>query len=164
MPVALPIDKDLAKELYTNGMPLKQVSDRTGVKLSTLSQWKTRGQWDEHRLLPEGDSIRAVEQTAKALSNQTLTISSRILCKLEKMAMDSPREVKDIATALSSAYLTARRALGLDDDARARNVSVTFVNAKFGGDTPEQPVIDVTPEPSDTLDAQSAGESAAPNV
>lgn len=127
MPVALPIDKDLAKELYTNGMTLTDIAAKTGVKLATLSKWKARDRWEEERLHPDGDPSTAIAASAKCLSNQALTIASRVLTKLEKMAITSPRDARDIASGLSTAYMSARKALGLDDE-RLGTINITMVN------------------------------------
>lgn len=146
MPQALPVDRSVAKELYINGMPRAQIARKLGVQLGTICKWVERGGWDCDKLVPTSDANDAIAQAAKALSNQTLTIAQRVLNKLEKLPMTSSREAKDIATGLSSAYLTARKALGLDDEARARSVSVTFINA---GVSEQAPVIDITPEPNE---------------
>lgn len=115
MPVALPVDWTLAKELYISGLPLARVSERMHVKLDTLCARASRERWKLDLGPKAATETIAVQQTAQRLANQTLTVAERVLCKVERMALDSPGDAKNVASAVSSAYSVARKALGLDD-------------------------------------------------
>lgn len=153
MPFALPVDQTLAKELYLNGMSLTQVAKRTGVKLMTLGAWKNRGNWDAERLKPDSSEETAVQAAAKALSNQALTLTSRILCKAEKMGIESPGDLKNVSSAVASAVGVARKTLGLDDKqgsngkAWGGGISIdVHLSPGSSFSVGENKVIDVTPK------------------
>lgn len=148
MPAALPVDQTLAKELYLNGMSLTQVSKRTGVKLMTLGAWKNRGNWDAERLQPDSSEDTAVQDAAKALSSQSLTLSSRVLCKAEKIGIESTGDLKNVAAAIASAVGVARKALGLDDNQVQRHVHVHVMDSCRSQAIVDTDVIDLPSEPA----------------
>lgn len=125
MPRALKVDWTLAKELFISGLPLSRVADRLNVRLDTVCARAKREGWrddiDPERPaeVPEADAIR---NTAKQLADQTVTISKRVLAKVERMAIDTPVDAKNVAASVSSAYLIARRALGLDENSGIQRV------------------------------------------
>lgn len=118
MPAALPIDWTLAKELYISGMSLARIAERLHVKLDTMCAKASRGKWKLDRVAPQQTEALVVQSVADKLSGQAVTIAERVLCKVERMPIDSPGDARSIASALAGAYGTVRRALRMDDDAQ----------------------------------------------
>lgn len=44
-----PAKYDLARRLYMDKVPMKEIAQRVGTTPQTLSSWKRRGAWQEHR-------------------------------------------------------------------------------------------------------------------
>lgn len=149
--------RDLAKELYINGLPLMEIASRIGAKLMTVASWKRRGNWDNERLKPDTSSDVAIQDTATALHNQAFTISKRLLCKAESLEIDKPRDAKDVAQVVASAYATARKALGLDDGQIQRHLHVHVMRDASAS----AKVIDVASEPLEPVVPVDPGAQSA---
>ncbi len=120
MPVIAPIDtskRHTAKELWTQGFTFKAIANQTKIKEDTIRQWHHREGWAKPMPAVLTDAqLLATTDIASRLSHLTTLQAERILVTIRDTKLDGLKDCRDAATALSSAYSIARKALGLDDD------------------------------------------------
>ena len=146
-------ERDLAKELYRNGLEVSEIAKRINVRYQTIYQWRRREKWDcQPRKTHESQAV-AIKTVAEEFANRAITIARQVMCKLETEPLRGVKDCKETATALAAAYATARKALGQDDHGSTGRVNVTvyqgsvLVSSGDAGDAGQ--VIDVTCEPSE---------------
>lgn len=163
MPVALPISRDIVKELWLQGFSHKDIENQTGVKSATLRSWIIRGAWKQNgqKVIPPKEHRQpvAIQDHARRLEDLTLTEADRIICHLRDTDLKTLRDAQIAASALSSAYLVSRKARGLDDDRIQRVLHVhTMREARSSSITIDAETIveSVVPAPGHVTDAPKA--------
>ncbi len=118
MPEPLAIDRELVRSLWLQGFTHREIEERTGVKSATLRAWIVRLGWKHEgvviRPAPDTLKIPDMQASAERLAQLTVEQCERILCRVRDSRLDTIKECRDSAAALSAAYAAARRALGLD--------------------------------------------------
>lgn len=157
-----PITWRIAKELKLKGLSYAQVAQQTGIKPVTLRQRAKRDGWavekaeQEQGITPQ--KSQAVNDLATEIADVTTKQARVIIEALRDMGRPgNMREAKDMASALSTAYVTSRKSMGLDEDKGAGrfNLTTTFnqivVHSAQEAQQLAAPgaVIDVSPAPSD---------------
>lgn len=145
MPVATIEDRSLAKALYLEGLSLKDVAQQINVKLATLCSWKCREKWDECPRKEIDSKSVAIQSVASEFANRTLKTCERILCKVESIKLVDLKDCRDAAQSVSTAYVTARKALGLDDPQTQVHLHLHALGSTRAAQVAESPVIDVSP-------------------
>jgi lambda repressor-like predicted transcriptional regulator len=75
-------DNSIAKQLYTNGVSLKNISVEMGIPLSTLKSWSSKGMWKEARL-----------RNDKLESRIMNVIDSHLSYMEEQIEIDKPKRI-----------------------------------------------------------------------
>lgn len=122
MPAALPVDKQLVKQLYISGLTQAEIAKRLGLRYDTVCQWVCRGGWKSERVAEPVSEEVAIQQTAKALSEKATKIAERIMCKLDGLPIKTLGDCKAASSALATAYASARKSLGLDAPGGASHI------------------------------------------
>ena len=81
--------QSLAKILFLQGMPCKDISDKIGVSANTISKWSVAGNWQE-------------ERAARTITRPQLVL--KMLQELDKKLSDGdwkPQDVAMVASAIS---------------------------------------------------------------
>lgn len=81
--------QSLAKILFLQGMPCKDISDKIGVSANTISKWSVAGSWQE-------------ERAARTITRPQLVL--KMLQELDKKLSDGdwkPQDVAMVASAIS---------------------------------------------------------------
>lgn len=143
-------ERDLAKELYRNGLEVSEIAKRINVRYQTIYQWRRREKWDcQPRKTHESQAV-AIKTVAEEFANRAITIARQVMCKLETEPLRGVKDCKETATALAAAYATARKALGQDDPGSSGRVNVTvYQGSVLVSSEPDRKAIDVTCEPSE---------------
>lgn len=141
-------ERDLAKELYRNGLEVSEIAKRINVRYQTIYQWRRREKWDcQPRKTHESQAV-AIKSVAEEFANRAITIARQVMCKLETEPLRGVKDCKETATALAAAYATARKALGQDDPGSTGRVNVTvYQGSVLVSSEPDRKAIDVTCEP-----------------
>jgi len=145
MPLALPVDRELAKELWLSGLSQVQVAKKLGVKPGTVAQWKLRDGWTNEERVKLLSQSSVNQDVAARVANSAIRGAERVLCKAERIALKDARTCKDVASAIASSYMSARKALGLDDAHPSLHVHYHGAGAPrpIGQSSQPGPVLDV---------------------
>lgn len=96
-----PAKYDLARRLYMDKVPMKEIAKRVGTTPQTLSAWKRRGAWQEHR-------------TAELLSPRRLY--RKLLTQLDSLIeMGSPADTADAISKICKQIKELQHETTVDD-------------------------------------------------
>lgn len=96
-----PAKYDLARRLYMDKIPMKEIAQRIGTTPQTLSAWKRRGAWQEHR-------------TAELLSPRRLY--RKLLTQLDSLIeMGSPADTADAISKICKQIKELQHETTVDD-------------------------------------------------
>lgn len=96
-----PAKYDLARRLYMDKVPMKEIAQRIGTTPQTLSAWKRRGAWQEHR-------------TAELLSPRRLY--RKLLTQLDSLIeMGSPADTADAISKICKQIKELQHETTVDD-------------------------------------------------
>ena len=96
-----PAKYDLARRLYMDKVPMKEIANRVGTTPQTLSAWKRRGAWQEHR-------------TAELLSPRRLY--RKLLTQLDSLIeMGSPADTADAISKICKQIKELQHETTVDD-------------------------------------------------
>lgn len=96
-----PAKYDLARRLYMDKIPMKEIAKRVGTTPQTLSAWKRRGAWQEHR-------------TAELLSPRRLY--RKLLTQLDSLIeMGSPADTADAISKICKQIKELQHETTVDD-------------------------------------------------
>lgn len=148
MPFAPVAGRDEAQRLYIKGLRPVDIANQLCLKADTVRQWVARGRWARMRSAVDDLAQWSGPQLGNAVAERFVARvygqADRILSAIEALKTPvTPRDVKDVTTALASVACTGRKALGLDDGPTG-NLVLHF----HGGGQVERKAIDVTPQPA----------------
>lgn len=96
-----PAKYDLARRLYMDKVPMKEIAKRVGTTPQTLSAWKRRGAWQEHR-------------TAELLSPRRLY--RKLLTQLDSLIeMGAPADTADAISKICKQIKELQHETTVDD-------------------------------------------------
>ena len=96
-----PAKYDLARRLYMDKVPMKEIAKRVGTTPQTLSSWKRRGAWQEHR-------------TAELLSPRRLY--RKLLTQLDSLIeMGAPADTADAISKICKQIKELQHETTVDD-------------------------------------------------
>lgn len=96
-----PAKYDLARRLYMDKVPMKEIAQRVGTTPQTLSSWKRRGAWQEHR-------------TAELLSPRRLY--RKLLTQLDSLIeMGAPADTADAISKICKQIKELQHETTVDD-------------------------------------------------
>lgn len=96
-----PAKYDLARRLYMDKVPMKEIANRVGTTPQTLSAWKRRGAWQEHR-------------TAELLSPRRLY--RKLLTQLDSLIeMGAPADTADAISKICKQIKELQHETTVDD-------------------------------------------------
>lgn len=96
-----PAKYDLARRLYMDKVPMKEIAQRVGTTPQTLSAWKRRGAWQEHR-------------TAELLSPRRLY--RKLLTQLDSLIeMGAPADTADAISKICKQIKELQHETTVDD-------------------------------------------------
>lgn len=96
-----PAKYDLARRLYMDKVPMKDIAQRVGTTPQTLSSWKRRGAWQEHR-------------TAELLSPRRLY--RKLLTQLDSLIeMGAPADTADAISKICKQIKELQHETTVDD-------------------------------------------------
>lgn len=96
-----PAKYDLARRLYMDKVPMKEIANRVGTTPQTLSSWKRRGAWQEHR-------------TAELLSPRRLY--RKLLTQLDSLIeMGAPADTADAISKICKQIKELQHETTVDD-------------------------------------------------
>lgn len=96
-----PAKYDLARRLYMDKIPMKEIAKRVGTTPQTLSAWKRQGAWQEHR-------------TAELLSPRRLY--RKLLTQLDSLIeMGSPADTADAISKICKQIKELQHETTVDD-------------------------------------------------
>lgn len=96
-----PAKYDLARRLYMDKVPMKEIAKRVGTTPQTLSSWKRRGVWQEHR-------------TAELLSPRRLY--RKLLTQLDSLIeMGAPADTADAISKICKQIKELQHETTVDD-------------------------------------------------
>jgi hypothetical protein len=166
MPAPLPVDWNIAKELYLGGMPLRHVAKKCAIPYDALRQKALRYRWkqdDIHVTQRVANAVAAcriddacdIVKQGNAWKRRVLTLADKHLDELEKRDVGS-LILEDFDTLSRIAERTdgmARRAIGLDTPA-GTHVTIAVQGELSTAVQPKQlsnaDVIDIEPEPQES--------------
>ena len=177
--IAHPLEiKENVKDLYIQGLPPSIIAKKTGIKLRTIDQWITRGEWKPTR--DAGITVAVLGRPENTLTNESTrarkTLSTILLKQLDKLstlrvtannlrnskdAQGLAAVVKTIAEGCEIAYgwrqddkpgtvvFTGQMPSSPDPVANARPAVVSPLPETSLSDNKPLPISDITPTPND---------------
>lgn len=103
MPKAIEADKELAKSLFIQGLPISTIARQIGVNINTVGTWTKRGQWTQLR----GRTIEALDRPliGATLAEHSARMRETLAKGLTETAstLDTIKQKRNLPTVLARA-------------------------------------------------------------
>lgn len=142
-----------AKAMYVLGGRSKDIAQALGINDVSIRQWIARHGWVRDKVEAVARATTVLDKTAnvlalRAIADHQFLIKGTVdglIGKIARSQAQKPLDILNLANALDKVDSTARRNLGLNDEAKEQRANHQSINLFLGNEEPER-VIDVTPE------------------